>query len=255
VTLGLEFPPISHLVEWPDFLFEGSALGVNKVVLVYFFALIATALLFFLGARKRQLVPTGAQNIAESSVDFIRNGIIMQTMGPDGLGWLPFLTAMFFFIFFTNITGIVPVVQMPANARMAMPLFLALLVWVLFNAVGVIKQGPLKYLKSSLFPPGVPKALYLLVTPIEFVSTFLVRPFSLAVRLFANLLAGHILLVTFGVLSAALWTQNISALFLPLPFAMLLFLTGFEVLVAFLQAYIFTILTAVYIGGAMHPEH
>jgi F-type H+-transporting ATPase subunit a len=255
VTLGLEFPPISHLVEWPEFLFEGTAFAVNKIVLIYLFAFLATAALFLIGGRKRQLVPSGAQNIAESSVDFIRNGIIMQTMGPDGLRFLPFLTAMFFFIFFTNITGIIPFIQMPANARMAMPLFLALLVWVVFNVVGVIKQGPLRYLKSSLFPPGVPVALYILVTPIELVSTFLVRPFSLAVRLFANMLAGHILLVTFAVLSAALWTQNISALFLPLPFAMLVFLTGFEVLVAFLQAYIFTILTAVYIGGAMHPEH
>ena len=255
MIVGLEFPPVSHLVEWPEILFEDTAFAVNKVTLVFLFALLATALLFFLGARKRELVPTGAQNIAESSVDFIRNGIIMQTMGPDGLGWLPFLTSMFFFIFFSNITGIIPFVQMPGNARMAMPLFFALLVWVLFNVVGVIKQGPLKYLKNSLFPPGVPWPLYILVTPIEFVSTFLVRPFSLAVRLFANLLAGHILLVTFAVLSAALWTRNISALFLPLPFAMLLFLTLFEVLVAFLQAYIFTILTAVYIGGAMHPEH
>ena len=255
MILGLEFPPVSHLVEWPEFLFEGSAFAVNKVVLIYLFALVATALLFLLGARKRALVPSGAQNIAESSVDFIRNGIIMQTMGPEGLSWLPFLTTMFFFIFFTNITGIIPIVQMPGNARMAMPLFLALLVWVLFNAVGVIKQGPLRYLKNSLFPPGVPWPLYILVTPIELVSTFLVRPFSLAVRLFANLLAGHILLVTFAVLSAALWTQNVSLAFLPLPFVMLVFLTGFEILVAFLQAYIFTILTAVYIGGAMHPEH
>jgi F-type H+-transporting ATPase subunit a len=101
----------------------------------------------------------------------------------------------------------------------------------------------------------VPKALYLLVTPIEFVSTFLVRPFSLAVRLFANMLAGHILLVTFAVLSAALWVAQWYAVFLPLPALMLVFLTGFEILVAFLQAYIFTILAAVYIGGAMHPEH
>lgn len=255
MIFGLEFPPVSELVEWPEFWFQDTLFGFNKVTGVFVFALLATALLFFLGARKRQLVPTGAQNIVESSVDFIRNGIIMQTMGPDGLGWLPFLTAMFFFLFFTNITGIIPFVQMPANARMAMPLFLALLVWVLFNVVGVVKQGLFGYLRSSLFPPGVPWPLYVLVTPIEFVSTFLVRPFSLAVRLFANLLAGHILLVTFAILSAALWTRNISAIFLPLPFAMLLFLTLFEVLVAFLQAYIFTILTAVYIGGAMHPEH
>jgi F-type H+-transporting ATPase subunit a len=198
------------------------------------------------------------QNLAESGVDFIKNGIILQTIGPEGLRkkWiLPLLTSMFFFIFFCNITGIIPLIQMPANARMAVPLTLALLVWLVFNAVGVANQGPIGYLKSTLFPPGVPKALYILVTPIEFVSTFLVRPFSLAVRLFANLLAGHILLVTFAVLTAALWVTDWYAVFMPLPFLMLLFLTGFELLVAFLQAYIFTILTAVYIGGAMHPEH
>jgi F-type H+-transporting ATPase subunit a len=97
-----------------------------------------------------------------------------------------------------------------------------------------------------------------LVTPIEFISTFLVRPFSLTVRLFANMLAGHILLVTFGLLSEALFQAKGNPALIPvgvLPLFMLIFLTGFEVLVAFLQAYIFTILTAVYIGGAAHPEH
>jgi F-type H+-transporting ATPase subunit a len=93
------------------------------------------------------------------------------------------------------------------------------------------------------------------VTPIELVSTFLVRPFSLMVRLFANLLAGHILLVTFAVLSAALWTQNWTAVFLPLPALAVVFFTLFEILVSFLQAYVFTLLASVYIGGAMHPEH
>jgi F-type H+-transporting ATPase subunit a len=258
LTFALEFPPISHLVEWPDFIAEGSPFGVNKIVLIYLLAVLATLAIFLLGGRRGALVPSGMQNVAESAVDFIRNGIIMQTIGPEGLRkrWIvPLLTSMFFFIFFCNITGIIPFLQMPANARMAMPLFLALLVWVVFNVVGVANQGPIGYLKSSLFPPGVPKPLYLLVTPIEFVSTFLVRPFSLAVRLFANLLAGHILLVTFAVLTAALWVTDWYAVFMPLPFLMLIFLTGFEVLVAFLQAYIFTILTAVYIGGAMHPEH
>jgi F-type H+-transporting ATPase subunit a len=96
------------------------------------------------------------------------------------------------------------------------------------------------------------------VTPIEFISTFLVRPFSLTVRLFANMLAGHILLVTFALLSEALFQAEGNPGLIPvgvLPLFMLIFLTAFEVLVAFLQAYIFTILTAVYIGGAAHPEH
>jgi F-type H+-transporting ATPase subunit a len=119
----------------------------------------------------------------------------------------------------------------------------------------VMSQGPGGYLKSVLFPPGVPVALYLLITPIEFISVFIIRPFSLAVRLFANLLAGHILVVTFAVLTAALFTGSWLIAFIPLPFTMLVFVFLFEVLVSFLQAYIFTILAAVYIGGAMHPEH
>jgi F-type H+-transporting ATPase subunit a len=134
-------------------------------------------------------------------------------------------------------------------------MFLALLTWVLFNAAGIKSQGLFKYLKNNLFPPGVPAPLYILVTPIEFVSTFLVRPFSLMVRLFANLLAGHILLVTFAVLSAALWTQNWTAVFLPLPAIAVVFFTLFEILVSVLQAYVFTLLASVYIGGAVHPDH
>ena len=253
--LALEFPPISHLVEWPDIWLKDSPFAINKIVIINLLAVILTMLIFTLAGRKKQLVPTGVQNLAESSIDFIEDGVVMQTMGPEGLPWTPFLTSLFFFVFFNNIFEIIPGIQMPANARMAVPAFLALTVWVIFNIVGVINQGPIGYLKSSLFPPGVPKALYLLVTPIEFVSTFLVRPFSLAVRLFANMLAGHILLVTFGVLTAALWGANALAAVLPFSFVMLVFLTGFEILVSFLQAYIFTILAAVYIGGAMHPEH
>jgi F-type H+-transporting ATPase subunit a len=144
---------------------------------------------------------------------------------------------------------------MPPNARMALPMFMALVIWVVYNAVGMVKQGPIHYLKGIAFPPGVPKPIYLLVTPIEALSTFIVRPFSLAVRLFANMLAGHILLVTFSVLCITLWALKPLVVALPLSFFMLVALTGFEVMVAFLQAYIFTILTAVYIGGALNPEH
>lgn len=255
---GLAFPPIGHLVEWPAFLFRDTLLAFNKISLIVLGATALTLLLFFIAGRKSALVPRGVQNVVESSVDFVRDGIVLQTMGPEGLhrAWvMPFLTSLFWFILFCNITSIIPPISMPASARMAIPGFLALLVWVVFNVVGIKSQGLGGYLKSSLFPPGVPKALYILVTPIEFISTFLVRPFSLAVRLFANTLAGHILLVTFGVLAAALWTRSVLVVVMPLPAIMLVLLTGFEVLVAFLQAYIFTILTAVYIGGAMHPEH
>ena len=249
---ALEFPPIGHLVEWKNF---NGIPGLNKVGLICVVAALLTLALFAVAGRRGSLVPTGAQNVAESIVEFVRDGIIMQTMGPEGLPWLPFLTSLFCFIFFANIFEIIPGVQFPAPARMAIPMSLALLVWVLYNFMGIKHQGLGGYLKSSLFPPGVPKALYLLVTPIELLSTFIVRPFSLAVRLFANELAGHLLLVTFAVLSASLFTKSLVAVILPLPAVMLVLLTAFEMLVAVLQAFIFTILTAVYLGGAMHPEH
>ena len=251
---ALNFPPIGELVDWKKF----GPLGFNKTALIDVAALVLTLGLFFAAARRKALVPTGVQNLVESIIDFITDGIILQTMGPDGMQFLPFLLAMFCFIFVCNIFEVIPFIQFPANARMANPLMLALIVWVLFIFMGFKRQGVFGYIKTSLFPPGVPKALYLLVTPIEALSTFLVRPFSLAVRLFANMLAGHLLLVTFALLTDALLFHNTLLWLKPvaiLPAAMDVGITGFEVLVAVLQAFIFTILTAVYLGGAMHPEH
>jgi F-type H+-transporting ATPase subunit a len=249
-VLALEFPPITHLTIWPS----GPG-GINKVAAIYVFATVATLVLFVVAGSKRQLVPRGIQNIAESSIDFVKESIIMQTMGPDGLSYLPLLASMFFFIFFSNITEIIPVVQMPANARFGMPLVLALMVWAIYWIVGFIKQGPLHYLKNSTVPPGVPKAILPLVAFIEFLQILVVRPFSQAVRLFANMLAGHLILVTFSVLCAALWVLQWYVVMLPFSFALLVFLMAFEILVSFLQAFIFTILTAVYIGSSMHPDH
>jgi F-type H+-transporting ATPase subunit a len=251
----LDFPPISHLTRWPDFLFEGTAYAINKTVLIYLASVVITMAFFFAAGRKAQLVPRGVQNMAESSIEFVREGIILQTIGPEGMRYLPFLTTMFFFIFFANIFEVVPFIQFPGNASFAVPLILAGLVWIIFNVVGIVKQGPFGYLKTSLFPPGVPKALYILVTPIEFVSTFLVRPFSLAIRLFANMLAGHLILATFALLCAALFSATLLVAILPFSFGLLIALTGFEILVAGLQAFIFTILTGVYVGSSIHPEH
>jgi len=248
----MEFPPVSHLTEWPT-LFGKGIYEVNKVVLLTILAALITFMFFFLAGRRRAMVPRGIQNVAERTVEFVQEGIILQTIGPQGLHWTPFLLTMFAFIFVCNLFEVIPLIQMPPTARMALPAFLALLVWVLFNIVGIKHQGFFGYFKNMLFPPGVPKALYILVTPIEFVSTILVRPLSLSVRLFANMLAGHLLLVSFAVISAALFKATIVGAVLP--GALLVALNGFEVLVAGLQAFIFTILAAVYIGESMNPEH
>lgn len=253
--LALEFPPINEVIRWRD-LFT----SFNKISLIAVLAALIGSLIFILAARSDATKsPRGVRNLAEMIVEFVENNIVMQTIGRDGLRWTPFLTSLFIFIYLCNLPGIIPIFQMPATARMAIPLFLAVVVWLIYNVVGMVSQGPIHYFKGIMFPPGVPKPIYLLLTPIELVSTIIIRPFSLAIRLFANMLAGHMLLVTFALLSEALFQATTKKFILVpmgiLPMFMLLFLTLFEVLVGFLQAYIFTILTSVFIAGAMHPEH
>jgi F-type H+-transporting ATPase subunit a len=250
--LAIDFPPISHVINWPNFWGGNSAFAVNKVVLLMWLAVIIVLALLFAGGR-RALVPTGAQNIAEMAVEFVQDGIIMQTMGPEGLWYTPYLLTLFLFIFVLNVYEIIPVIQMPVSARMALPMFMALVTWVIYMAVGLKHQGPIGYFKNMMFPPGVPWPIYFILAPVEFISNVFVRPFALAVRLFANLLAGHLILVSFAILATALFKATIVGAIAP--GALLIALTGFELLVAFLQAYIFTILAAVFIGGALHPEH
>lgn len=252
----VKFPTIDEMVKWPDWFLKGSPFAFNKVALLSLLAMAIPVIWFLVAGSKAKgnAVPKGSQNAAETTVEFVEKQIIMPAIGPDGLVYLPLLISIFLFVFFGNLFGIIPTAHFGANARMANPLILAVLAWLVFIGVGIKHHG-LRYFKGALFPPGVPTALYILVTPIEFISTFLVRPFSLAVRLFANSLAGHILLITFSVLTATLWTKSLLVAAAPFSFGMLVAFTGFELLVAFLQAYIFALLTAVYIGGALHPAH
>jgi F-type H+-transporting ATPase subunit a len=252
VILGLEFPPISHVVEWGPIVDLGP-FSINKVVLLMILSVVIVATLFIVAGRKKALVPTGAQNIGETAVEFIDEQIVMQTIGTDGLKFTPFLLTLFTFIFMCNVWELIPVAQMPVTARIALPIFMALLVYFIYNIVGIVRNGPIGYLKSVMFIPGVPWPMYILLTPIELITRFITQPLSMAVRLFANMLAGHLLLVSFAVITQALFEATIVGA--ALPFALLVFLMLFEVLVSFLQAYIFTILAAVYIDAAMHPAH
>ena len=253
-ALGFEFPPVSHLFEWPDILLKDTPLAVNKTVLLMWVTVLVLSVLFVVVARNFTTIPGKLQSVVESVVNFIDQGIVHEVMGPEGRAWTPYLTTLFLFIFFLNIFEVLPPISFPATSRMAIPMFLSAVTWVLFVTVGIVKQGP-KYFVSVLFPPGVPKALYILVTPIELFSTFVIRPISLAVRLFANLFAGHLLLTVFFLLTASVWALKPSIAILPVTLGAAIGLTGFEMLVALLQAYIFTILTAVYIGESMHPHH
>lgn len=251
-VLALEFPPLNEILRWRDV-----APTFNKVAIISVAAALIGIIVFLLaGNAKGEGAPKGIRNFAEMIVEFVENQIVMPAMGRSGLNWTPFLLTLFVFIYLCNVPGIIPVLYMPATARMAIPLFLAVVVWFVYVGVGLKHQG-LGYFGHMIAPPGVPKALYPLIGPIEILSNLVIRPFSLAVRLFANMLAGHILLVTFSLLSEELfWDDNpvFKAMGI-LPLLMLILMTVFEVLVGFLQAYIFTILTAVYIGASAHPEH
>ncbi len=250
MILGLDFPPIDEIVKWPDWFAKGSAFGFNKVALIYVLALVIPTLFFGLAGRQKGFVPSGVRNAAEAVIGFVEKQIMLPTMGAEGRPFLPLLVTLFSFIFVANIFEVIPGFQMPGNARMAAPLVLAVTVWVTFIAVGIKHQG-MAYFGHIAWPAGVPVFLKPLVGGIELLSTFIIRPFSHAVRLFANMLAGHILLVTFSVLCISLWTAGPLFLVNIPTFPVLVALTGFEVAVAFLQAFVFAILTGVYIGGSM----
>jgi len=255
VILGaVHFPPIENVIEWPAFLFEGTDYAFNKIAFIHFLGLIIPVIVFMLAKRGDGLVPRGARTVAEGIVTFVEEQIAKPGIGKGHEPYMPLLISFFLFVFIGNITEVIPFFQMPANARMAGPVVIALTAWAMFIAVGVRHNG-LKYFTMVLFPPGVPKALYLLVTPIEFLSNFLVRPFSHAVRLFANMLAGHILLVTFTVLCISVFSASLLFLVQIGTFSGLVLFTAFEVGVSLIQAFVFSILAAVYIGGALHPAH
>jgi F-type H+-transporting ATPase subunit a len=190
----------------------------------------------------------------ESGVEFVRNQVVMQMIGPEGLPFLAFLSTLFFFIFLGNILEVLPGVNFPLNSRLAFPLVMALTSWVVYNTVGIRRHGLLGYLKMVSFPPGAPLWLYVILTPIEFFSVIIVRPITLTIRLTANMMAGHFLLTVFFLGSLALLTGFLYFVGV-LSFGLAVVLVAFEIFVAALQAFIFAVLTASYISGAMAEEH
>lgn len=256
---GALFPyGISELFNWKGIFFDGTIYEVNKTALLALASTCICLFLFVYGGRRKALVPTGIQNVAEVSYEFVDKGISGEVLGHhDGPKWTPFLATIFFWLFFMNIWSTIPFVQFPPTSRIAIPLLVSVIAYVTFVVLGFVKQGPL-YIIKAIFPPGVPWPMYILIAPIEFISKFVVRPISLAVRLFANMFAGHILLSLFALMVAALIEMNSGpyqaglAIF---PFLGLVFMVAFEIMVAFLQAYIFTTLTAVYIAESMSEEH
>lgn len=217
---------------------------------------VALIIVFFLVAyRDPQLVPTKKQWLAESVYGFARNSVAKDLIGHEGLRFAPYLASLFCFILVTNIFSIIPFIQISPNSHIAFPIVLALISYVLFIYLGAKKYGFLKYLKMASVPDA-PGFILPLLVPIEVMSTFLVRPFTLAVRLFANMFAGHVILLVFTLGGFVLLNANI--IFAPvslLSWALAIALTFLEALIAMLQAYVFIVLTASYIQGSLAEGH
>jgi F-type H+-transporting ATPase subunit a len=176
-------------------------------------------------------------------------------IGKEGLRFAPYLTTLFVFILVNNFFAILPFFQISPMSHFAFPATLAVISYILFNYVGIRKFGVVKYFKNALVPPA-PWYILPLLVPIEFISTFLIRPFSLSVRLFANMFAGHMLLLVFTLGGFALINAN--GLLAPisiLSWLLTIAITFLEFLVVILQAYVFTVLTASYVQGALAEEH
>lgn len=245
---------------FPETLFGFSVLGIqfdiDRIILALWLATAVMLVFLVMAARKAEIVPSRLQFVGESGYSLVRDGIARDVVGPKGLPFAPFLASLFFFILANNALAIIPGIQISPMARFSFPLVLALICWVVYIAVGIKNQGLWPYFRDIMFLPGVPKPAYILVTPLELLQNFIVRPFTLAIRLFANLFAGHMLLVTFALGAVYLFqVGNFSAVFGPLSLLMAIVMTFFELLIIFLQAYVFTMLMGTYLNGSVEAAH
>jgi F-type H+-transporting ATPase subunit a len=267
---------LHHIVDghkWHVLPFEWAVVNVPAPLSLHVLMLLIGAVFTFLLARtaaKRVNLLPGSPigHMVEVLLLYIRDEVARPNIGKkDGDKWVPFLATSFFFILVLNLMGLVPLFA-GATANISVTAALALIVFVVFNVAGMVKNGPIHYLKG-IVPSGVPLWVLPILVPIEFISIF-IRAFSLTIRLFANMTAGHIMILVItglisvltpmisgglhGILGGA--SDSIAlALIAPFPLAFLLFILVIKVLVCFLQAFVFTFLSSLYIGGALHQEH
>jgi F-type H+-transporting ATPase subunit a len=259
------FHPPSIMEFYPEIVaFEGTPFAINRIMMIRLIVLAVLLVLFYLwtrsfkkAVRTGNVVPGRFQLLGEMALNFVRKNIAHDQLGEkDGERFLPLLTTIFFMVFGMNITGIIPFANIAGSSVVGLPLVLAAVAYVTFIYAGVRKHGG-KFFSNALFPAGVPKPFYALVTPIELLSTFILRPVTLALRLLMNMIAGHLLLVLcfsatqFFFFEADGFFKLFGAGTLIFGFAF----TIFEILVAVLQAYVFTLLTTVYIQLALADEH
>ncbi len=210
----------------------------------------AVAALMMYGTSQRQIVPGRLQAAAEMAYEFVAS-TVRDTAGKEGMRFFPLVFSLFMFVFFSNLLGLIPG-SFTVTSQIIVTFAFAALVIGTVIVYGIIRNGA--HFFHLFVPSGVSPILLPFIVLIEVIS-FVSRPISLSVRLFANMLAGHITLKVFGGFVAMLLASGAAAVIAPLPLLAIVILTAFELLVAFLQAYVFAILTCVYLNDAIHPGH
>lgn len=250
---GFEPPGSGDFVFTP--IFGNSILG-TKPVLLLFFSVILISTFFIISSRKAAVVPSKMQFAGESIYGFVRDGIGKDVIGHEFQRFVPFLFTIFTFILTNNLFGIIPLMQFPTMSHIGFPVSITIFVYLVYHYVAIKKHGLGKYLKDMCFMPGIPKPMYVLLAPLEFLTYFAIRPLTLAMRLFGNMFAGHLLLMLFTLggeyLLGSAWFLKI---FSAISFSLAIGLSFFEMGIQCLQAYIFTLLVALYIAGALADEH
>lgn len=251
---GYEAPGVGDF--WQPIIGDGPFAITRASLAVMLSVVLIVGVLLFM-TRRLSVVPSKPQMMLEGAYTFVRNGVARDVIGgKDFLPFVPFLFSLFVLILVNNLFGVIPLIQFPTMSRFGFPLALALVVYVVYHWVGIKRKGLKGYL-ASFVPHGLPKPIVPFVWALEFITYFFTRPITLALRLFGNMFAGHILLLLF-ILGAEYMLVHGSAaikvagvLSLVLAFVM----TIFEILVEFLQAYVFILLTAVYIQASIADEH
>jgi len=239
-------------------VFTVGSVEVTKPMLLLLLAGIAVFGFFYAASRKQAMVPGKLQFAGESMYSSVRNGLGRDIIGSkDFRPFVPYLVTLFFFILLNNWWGSIPFIQFPTFSRVSMAYALAGLSWVIYNVVGIRKHGFVGYLKLQCVPAGVKGPILGLLVPLEFMSNLVIRPVTLSLRLFANMFAGHILALLFATGGEYLLLHASTAI-KPvgiLAWVMAIAIAFLELLVQFLQAYVFTLLNAMYISGALADEH
>lgn len=222
-----------------DFSFTQSSL-------VMLIAVLATTLLMTLGVKGRQLVPGRLQNVPEMLYEFVA-GVVNDNLHEEGKKYFPFVFSLFMLVLMGNLLGLIPG-SFTYTSHIIVTGALALFVFVMTTIIGIARHG--LHFFSIFLPPGLPLIMAFLIVPIEIIS-YLSRPLSLSVRLFANMTAGHTMLAVFGGFSVSLMTVTMGAVLGILPIAVNVALLGLETMIAFIQAYVFAILTCIYIKSVI----